>query len=127
MSTALSAQNIFDSMDLLVEEEPVPEWTPKGADEPFVIRLKIMTAAEALEFTAESKKDSDKGKDLARILQICAVDGNNNPLFNKGQVDMLMKKSLPVLMRLQNKCLKMNGLAKDKEEAEQLAAERKNG
>lgn len=100
----------------------VPEWTPAGADEPLKIRLRVMTADEAIEFAqhqaalnaprqpgqAPPKQDA-----IQRLVCKCAVDEDGNPIFNEQQLEQLGGLSFAVLQRLQDKALVLNGFAEE--------------
>ncbi len=99
----LTLQEIYDAQDIVIEEVEVPEW---GG----VVRLRSMTGEEAVDFAAKAKANSSG---VARIVSICAVDEDGNRLFKDEDIEVLKRKSMRALMRLQRVALKINGLSEE--------------
>ena len=93
----LSARQILGADDIKIIDVDVPEWNG-------VVRLRMMTAAEAAEFDT-SKKDS-----AARLVVLTAVDEEGQRLFSNDDIPSLQKKALRAFVRLQEAGLRLNGL-----------------
>lgn len=101
----LTGQDIVEIKDTRYKVIPVPEWG--GA-----VRLRSLSAAEAIRFTEETKGPSGKNA-IAKILFECAVDANGNQLFtDRQQLSKLLDKDISILDRLQNEALTLNGMLK---------------
>lgn len=115
----VSMEDILQAYDTEYVEVPVPEWTPaddKAAGKVRSIRLQVMSAKEAIDFTKLSQKQSKEGLEddsLIRIIQICAVDSNGRKLFTADQLEQIKTRSFKVLARLQDEALKVNGFTKE--------------
>lgn len=131
----LTAEEIIAADDIEYRDVPVPEWTPgyvKGGDvEPRCVRLRTMTAAEAIEFATEFSSLDQAGRNAVIIVMIakCAVDAEGNPLFSEEQVGSLRSKSFPVYNRLQKEVLDLNGFGDEETatEAEKKDSEKAAG
>jgi len=102
----LSAKAILDVDDMTFEEVEVPEW---GGS----IRLRSLTAEEASKFSDEYSKDRKNA--AVRILLMACVDDKGEPLFKPEDLDVLRKKSLKAVIKVQKVAMKMNGLKDDDE------------
>ena len=110
----LSRQEILDLSDAEVREVDIPEWGT-------TINLRTLTALEATSF-AESYKRGDKDGAI-RMLVISAVDEDGKLMFTEADIPSLQKKSMKVILRLQNAAMELNGL-RDRKVVEEAA---KNG
>jgi len=120
----ITAEDILSAYDTDFVEVEVPEWTPKemkDKGETKKLRLQVMSAKEAIDFTrisGKEQRDIAAGKDgaedtsLLRIIQLCAVDDNGKKLFTVQQLDEIKSRSFKVLVRLQDEALKVNGFTK---------------
>ena len=109
----LSAQDILDADDLTTKEVLVEEW--KGT-----VLLKALSAADAIKFVESSSTPAQKKKANVRIVQLCAIDAEGERLFTTKQLEALQQKSLKALNSLALEALKLNGLAPDKDEEDEL-------
>jgi hypothetical protein len=110
--------DVAKAKDQQFDKIPVPEWAPEGDPEPdsWVLRLKGMTGTERDRFEASMQpKGGSKKPNLenfrARLIVQCAVDDDNNRIFNAGDVKMLGSKSAKAISRVFDRCQEMNGLS----------------
>lgn len=128
-ATVTKGPRVLSLMDIVArnakvetEDVQVPE-LEDGA----VIRLRVLSAGEAIEFYEALKGPASKHA-MVRIVQACAVDESGAQLFPEpGGLDAIRRMNLKVVMRLQDAALKLNNLSPDKKEQERLEANRKNG
>lgn len=115
-SRILTAEQILGMDDLNTVEVEIPEWkTPDG--EPGVVRLRALTAREALTFQKQMQSNSKAREDaMINIVILSAVNEDGEPLFNKSQTELLREKSVRVFTRLQKEAMKLNGFNTDKED-----------
>lgn len=100
----LSAAAILAAEDRPIVDVDVPEW---GGE----VALRAMSAAAAIDFLEETQTGNAKKTDgMVKIIQQCAVDESGRALFTVEDLEKLREKSLPVLLRLQDAALKLNGL-----------------
>jgi hypothetical protein len=104
----LTASDILEANDIVVEEVYVSEW---GG----TVRLQSMSGDEVVEFV--EKYGQDKNMSAARIVVMCAVDGEGNRLFTDDQIEPLKKKSFSAILKLQKVALRINGMKDDEEES----------
>jgi hypothetical protein len=98
----LTAEDILNADDVEYKKVLVPEWG--GA-----IRLKIMSAADAIRFNRMPNRDEA----IVQILAFCACDEDGKLLFTSAkQVEKLREKNIKVFSRLQDACLELNGFKK---------------
>jgi hypothetical protein len=115
----VSVDEIMNAYDTEFIEVEVPEWTPaalKQEGKVKKIRLQVMSAKEAIDFTKLSQRQAKEGLEddsLVRIIQICAVDGDGKKLFTAEQLEQIKTRSFKVLVRLQDEALKVNGFTKE--------------
>lgn len=114
----LSASDIVGKEDFEYKDIEVAEW---GG----IVRLRVMTAAEAIQFTEDMKGQSRKNA-MLKIVALCAVDATGKRMFTDDKVQTLGQKNLKVLMRLQREAIELNGLKPDKNEEAALLKEAKN-
>lgn len=104
-SRILSFDDILAADDLDVRIVPIPEW--KGS-----VRLRVLSAAEAIEFQKKMKQADKKQEAWIEIFALCAIDESGRRLFSaERQIVLLKKKSTAVFMRLQRVLLEMNAFA----------------
>lgn len=108
-SEFLTAAEILNADDLEYTEIEVPEW--KGT-----LRLRVMSADEAIKFQDQINTPSLKKSAWVKILALCAVDGEGKRLFSDREMEALRKKSTKVFLRIQKVLLKLNGFTEDVEE-----------
>jgi hypothetical protein len=116
----LSKEQIWSASDIMVDEVEVPEW---GGS----VRVKGMSGRERDAFEAASLLASKKGQPRevnlrnlrARLIVACAVDENNQPLFDNKDVMRLGEKSAIALERVFAKAQKLSGMSED--DIEELA------
>ena len=107
----LSASEILAAQDIETVDVDVPEW---GG----TVRLRAMSGEEAAKFV-----DSLGGKtstSAVKVVMLCAINEKGDPLFSEEQLELLKKKSLRAILRLQKEVLRINGMS------EEAAAETKN-
>lgn len=104
----LTAAEILEKDDLPVQEIDVPEW---GG----TLRLRPLTAEEAISYNDTIKSGGDKRHAAVILAGLCLVNEDGAPLFSAKEVQLLAKKSLSALMKIQRVALKINGLTKDEE------------
>ena len=100
----LSREEVLAVEDVETRTVEVPEW---GGP----IRLKALTGEEAVEFAESVKGDNKAG--AARIVVRCAVDENGARLFQDEDIEVLKRKSMKALLRVQKVALEMNGLSEE--------------
>lgn len=97
----LTAEEILSSVDAQYCEIDCPEWG--GA-----VRLRSLSAEEALHFAETAKKDEKNG--AAMLVVMSAVDDQGKQLFTFENITAIRRKSMRVINRLQTAALKLNGL-----------------
>ncbi len=109
----LSKDEILNAHDFNYEDVEVPEW---GGS----VRLRVMTAAQRNAFQAQmvvmdgTKIKSINMADLqVKLLALCLVDENFEPLFTAKDLAELGKKSGIVIDRLFSVAQRINGLDED--------------
>jgi len=114
----LTAEQILGMDDLNTMDVEVPEWPIDG--EPGTIRLKTLSAREAMTFQ-KSMQSSPRAREdaMVNIVVLSAVDEDNNRLFNPKQVEALRDKSVKVFTRLQTAAMELNGFATPKKELDE--------
>ena len=113
----LTAEQILEMDDLNTMDVEVPEWPVDG--EPGVIRLKTLTAREALTFQKQMQTSAKAREDaMVAIVVLSGVDGGGNRLFNAKQVELLRDKSVKVFTRLQTAAMELNGFSTPKKDEE---------
>jgi hypothetical protein len=104
----LSADQILSADDRRYEIVPVPEW---GGE----VRLRSLSGAERDEYEDSlvqqvgNKQVTNARNARAKLVALCAVDANGQPLFSKAQVIKLGSKSSAALQRLFDVACRMNG------------------
>ena len=108
----LTAEDIFNSDDIDYVEVTIPEWKRDG--KPGTIRLRAMSASEAMKFSEEVKDKAKLAESYIRIIALTAVKVNadgtcGDPLFvGDVAVHNLRKKKNAVFIRLQKAAMKLN-------------------
>lgn len=101
----LTADEIFAADDRDFADVEVPEW--KGW-----IRLRSLSAEEALKFMEQLQDPKTKNQGMVRIIQLCATDESGKLLF--AGVDSLQKlrlKNVKVFKKLQDEAMRLIGFA----------------
>lgn len=115
MSNYLSAEQILDADDLVIEDVPVPEW---GG----TVRVKGMSGTERDRFEAgfvgSDMKQLPKDKALefyrARVAAACLVDQAGNKMFRSaGEIKRLSDKNAEALQRVVDVANRLSGLTED--------------
>jgi hypothetical protein len=88
---------------------PVPEWNG-------VVKLRTLTAGEAMEFN-DSLEGPSKKNAMLKIVSLCAVNEDGSRLFNESKFDAAKKKNLKVMIRLQEAAAELNVIGKKKKDA----------
>ena len=114
MSEFLTADEILRADDLKVIDVVVPEWGNKK------VRLKTMTAGEAIEFTKTLEGEGQLSANVRAVIAT-ALDERGQKLFNESHTAALTAKSTKAVNRLAIAIRDLNGL-----DAERLKAEAKN-
>jgi hypothetical protein len=101
-------------------EISVPEWAPEHDPEPesWRIRLRSLTGRERDRFEASTAPKGQRQKQnldnfRARLVVLCIVGEDNEPIFNNGDVKMVGEMNSAGLSRVFNKCNEMNGLTEE--------------
>ena len=111
----LTAEQILEMDDLNTMDVEVPEWPIDG--EPGIVRLKTLSAREALTFQKQMQTNNKAREDaMVSIVVLSAVDENGERLFNQKQVELLRDKSVKVFTRLQTAAMELNGFASPKKD-----------
>lgn len=92
---------ILSASDVEYKEVNVPEW---GG----TVRLRSLSALESQTFAENFKKGDKDGQ--VRLIIMSAVDEHGDPLFTEADIAALQKKSMKVVLRLQNAAMELNGL-----------------
>jgi hypothetical protein len=100
----LSAQDILDAQDIVTEVVDVPEW---GGS----VILRTLTGAEAIQLGKLG--ETDKEATSAQVLVLCAVDEKGERIFSEGDVELLKKKSMRAMLRVQKAAMEINGLTEE--------------
>ena len=117
--TFLNKDQILKADDLKTVDIEVPEWTPEGASEPSVVRLRTLTSGERDKFESDSmiQKGANTRMNLvnmrARLIVLCAVDEGGHRIFRNEDVTALGAKSSLALDRLFNEARKLNGMSQE--------------
>jgi len=117
-TVTLTADSILAVEDL----KPVPHNIPEWGGQVFIRQL---SAAEGLEL-AELIGDKPKGSN-AKVVLFCLCDASGKRLFHDHQMKAMQSKSMKVLNRTANECLKVNGIGGDDKAQKAIDAEAKNG
>lgn len=115
----LSADDILQLNDILIEAVDVPEWGGK-------VFVKGMTAAEADEYERRLVKVDDKGRTklgnltniTAHYLVQCIVDEDGKRMFKDSDAAALGRKSSAALSRLYRVARRLSGGTEEGTEAE---------
>lgn len=109
-SRILSAEQILGMDDLNTIDVEIPEWPVNG--EPGLVRLKTMSAREALNFQKQMSA-SPKNRDdaMINVVVMSAVDEAGTRIFTAKQVEQLRDKSIKVFTRLQKAAMELNGFS----------------
>lgn len=109
----LSADDILNSEDIDYVDVTVPEWKRNG--QPGVIRLRAMTADEAIKFTEELKDKAKSVDSYIRIVAATAIDPHTGERLFRGDVMVarLRSKKSGIFIRLQKAAMKLNNLIDD--------------
>jgi len=107
----LTAEQILAASDIKTETVPVPEW---GGE----VNVRGLTGAQRDAF--EESMFVGRGKDRkenfanlrARLIVLCAVNEQGQPIFTEKQVDALSKKSAAALDRVFEAAQRLSGLSK---------------
>lgn len=100
----LTAEQVKQGEQYKFVDVEVPEW---GGS----VRLRALSAADALGFLDFAKKPGNTNMAMLEIIRMCAVDESNNRLFASN--DELQSKSLFVLLRLQREAIALNGFKRE--------------
>jgi hypothetical protein len=116
----LGKQEIFSAQDIVFEDVSVPEW---GGE----VRVKGLTGRERDKFEADSltkaKKSGQRDVNLenmrARLIVLCAVNEQFQPIFERSDVMRLGEKSAVALERVFSVAQRLSGMTD--EDMEELA------
>jgi len=112
----LSKDEILAAKDDKSEVLEIPEWG--GCVSIRALRGKELNAIQQLTADLEDKPDANDYR-MGCFVAMCLADEQGGRLFSNEDVPALLEKSMAVLIRLQTKALKVNGLTRD--EVEDLA------
>lgn len=118
-SRELTATDIIDADDVVIERVEVPEW---GGH----IYVRSMEAATKERYIDSIRKTVGKGKNAttevvlekssAKLVSLSACNKNGELLFNLGMVNVLAKKNSAAMQRVVNVAARLNGLSDDADE-----------
>lgn len=114
----LSADEILGTEDLQPVPHKVPEW---GG----TVYIRQLSAAEGIKLAEFIGSKTDKGAN-AKVVAMCLCDKKGNRLFSHDQVERVQSKNLRVVNEVAQRCLVVNGIVKDKNEAAKAEADTKN-
>jgi hypothetical protein len=112
MTKFLSAEDIFEADDINYDEVPCPEW---GG----TVRLRSIrgTQRDAYEQSVITHNGADRKVNLrnarAKLIVLCAVDGEGRPLFTADDVNRLGGKNAAPIDRLFDACRKLAGMSEN--------------
>lgn len=115
MTDYLSAEQILDAQDLVIEDVPVPEWNG-------TVRVKGMSGTERDRFEAgfvgNNMKPLPPDKALeyyrARIAAACLVEADGKKMFRSiGELKRLSDKSAEALQRVVDVANRLSGLSEE--------------
>jgi hypothetical protein len=107
----LTAADILGASDEEIRIVEVPEWGGKK------IRMRTLTAGESGEFMSLASDKAKQGEAPLYILMMSLVDEAGRRLFKKADIETLKKRSLKVVMRIQDIAMDLNGLTDKAKEA----------
>lgn len=117
ISRILTAEQILGMDDLNTVDVEIPEWSVDG--QPGVVRLKALSAREALTFQRQMQSNAKAREDaMITIVVLSAVDENGNRIFNEKQVELLRDKSVRVFTRIQKHAMELNGFGEQRDPKE---------
>jgi hypothetical protein len=102
----LTREEVFAVEDTQHIDVEIPEWGGK------YIRLRSLTAAEAITFAEETAASGENlRKSAVRIVVLTAIDQNGGALFLREDLEAVKGKNFKAMLRLQEAALKLNGIA----------------
>ena len=107
----MSKDEILAADDLKVVEVSVPEWSG-------TVRVRELSAAAVFEFWNACKAvDGSVDREIVQssLLRLTIVDSNNQPMFSKEDIDVLMAKSSAALGRIFVAAQRINGMLKEED------------
>lgn len=107
----LTAEDILGMVDEEFRVVEVPEWGGRK------IRLRTLTAGESAEFTALAADKTRQGEAPVHLLMLSACDESGKRLFKRNDMEVLKRRSLKAVMRLQDIAMDLNGLTEKAKEA----------
>jgi hypothetical protein len=117
VSRILTAEQILGMDDLNTLDVEIPEWQVDG--EPGVVRLKALSAREAMTFQKQLSLNNKAREDaMISIVVLSAVDETGERIFNQKQIELLRDKSIRVFGRLQKAAMELNGFTDPKKREE---------
>ena len=114
----LTAENVWEADDLIHEDIPIPEWTPGWVegDDPACLRLRIMSAKEAIAFAKAMENPNNERSAIVRAVIKTAIDEEGNLLFpGDGDFAKLLDKSLAPYKRIRKVFFSLNGFGADED------------
>lgn len=118
MTKLLTPENVWEANDLVFEDIPIPEWTPGWVegDDPSCLRLRIMTAKEAIDFAKAMENPNNERSAIVRAVVKTAVNEEGELLFTgSGDFDKLLGKSLAPYKRIRKVFFSLNGFGADED------------
>jgi hypothetical protein len=115
---SLTAEAILSFEDLKPVPYNIPEWGGK-------VFIRQLSAAEGLELGELLGEKQTKGSNV-KVLVFCLSDAAGKRLFRDDQTKVLQGKSMKVLNRAAQECLKVNGIGADSAEQKAIDADAKN-
>lgn len=122
----ISRDLIFADAEDAPEREfvPIPEWAPKGADDPsqFGIYVQALTARQVAQWRRESTNQQGGNQSInfdvitVKLVILASVDESGRRLFTDADSRKLGNKSAKVLERIARAAKRVSGLTEDDEE-----------
>jgi hypothetical protein len=107
MSKILSIRDIAQAQDIKTKDVEVPEW---GG----VVRLRSMTAEEAVDFLASVK--NNRAENVPQIIKRCAINEDGTKMINSDEdLAVLKGKSMSAMVKVGQAALVLNGFTEENE------------
>jgi hypothetical protein len=115
----LTAEDILSFEDLKPVSYNIPEWGGKSF-------IRQLSAAQGLELGELIGEKQTKGTNV-KVVVFCLCDSTGKRTFRDDQATALQQKSMKVLNRIANECLRVNGIGENSAEQKAIDADAKNG
>jgi hypothetical protein len=115
----LTAEDILSFEDLKPVPINIPEWNGKAF-------IRQLSAAQGLELGELIGEKQTKGTNV-KVVVFCLCDVTGKRIFRDDQATTIQSKSMKVLNRIANVCLRVNGIGEDSKEQKAIDEDAKNG